>query len=123
MKREPHFEDSAAVWRLCETDLAEGYLSTLSFANLIYVMRKELTPEKVLDVLNRMKLIFHFADFSAPVLTRAAELLWLDYEDAVQCVIAEKIKADYIITRNVSDFKSSSTPVCTPKELLLLFRS
>ena len=118
MKRTPHFEDSIQVWRVCETGLAEGYLSALSFANLVYVMRKELTPRKILDVLNRMKLIFHFADFTSNTLTRAAELEWSDFEDAAQCATAEKIKADYIVTRNVLDYKSSSTPVCTPRELL-----
>lgn len=46
-KREPYFHDSSLIWKLCETNSAEGYVSSLTFANLIYVMRKELTPEKI----------------------------------------------------------------------------
>ena len=50
-KREPHFKDSAAVWKICETEQAEGYISALTFANLVYVMRKELNPDQIRDVL------------------------------------------------------------------------
>ena len=118
LKREPHFQDSAAVWKLGETDQAEGYVSALSFANLIYVMRRELTPAQIRDVLDRMKLIFRFADFPVSALTRAAELQWPDFEDAVQSVIAAEINADCIITRNVRDFKRSKVMAFTPAELL-----
>ena len=118
LKREPHFQDSATVWKLCEADQAEGYVSALSFANLVYVIRKELAPAQIQDVLERMKLIFRFADFPASALSRAAELQWPDFEDAVQSVIAEQIDADCIITRNVRDFKRSKVTAFTPAELL-----
>lgn len=118
LKREPHFRDSAAVWKLCETDQAEGYVSALSFANLVYVMRRELTPAQIQDVLDRMKLIFRFADFPASALMRAAELRWTDFEDAVQSVIAAEIDADCIVTRNVRDFKGSRVTAFTPAEIL-----
>ena len=52
-KREPHFEDSVRIWKLCETDQVEGVVSALTFANLVYVMRKELSPELIEDVLKK----------------------------------------------------------------------
>ena len=51
-------------------------------------------------------------------LTRAAELNWKDFEDAVQSVTAERVHADYIITRNVRDFSRSRVIAFTPTELL-----
>ena len=118
LKREPHFKNSATVWKLCETDRAEGFITTLSFANLVYIMRKELSPTQIQDVLNRMQLIFRIADFTASSLLQAAELQWDDFEDAVQSVIAEQINADCIITRNVRDFRNSKIIAFTPAELL-----
>ena len=41
-----------------------------------------------------------------------------DSEDAVQSVTAERIHADYIITRNVRDFSKSKVMAFTPSELL-----
>ena len=47
MDRQPHVTDSASIWKLCETGQAEGYISSLTFANLIYIMRKEINPKGI----------------------------------------------------------------------------
>lgn len=118
LKREPYWADSSAVWKLCETEQMEGYISTLTFANLVYVMRKELEPAQIGDILTRLKLIFRFADFSTADMTKAAEMAWNDFEDAVQSATAERIQADFIITRNVRDFRQSKVVAFTPSEFL-----
>ena len=117
-KREPHFHNSSLIWKLCETSSVEGYVSSLTFANLIYVMRKELDPNKIENVLQQLKLIFQLTDLSVTDITKAANLKWDDFEDAIQSVIAERIHADYIITRNVRDFIKSRITAFTPEECL-----
>lgn len=116
--REPHVQASSTIWKLCETEQAKGYVSALTFANLVYIMRKELDAEKVGEVLKKLSLIFEFVDFTASDLSKAAELSWDDFEDAVQCVTAERVHADYIVTRNVKDFAKSKVIAFTPAELL-----
>jgi predicted nucleic acid-binding protein len=116
--RPPHWQASAAVWKLCETERAEGYISALTFANLVYVLRKELRPPETEDLLKKLRLIFRMADLNASDLTKAAELCWEDFEDAVQAATAERIMADHIITRNVRDFQGSKVPALTPAELI-----
>ena len=118
LNRPDFVKDSAMIWKLCETEQMKGYVSTLTFANLLYIMRKQLDPEKIEDVFHKLNLIFEFADFSVSDLTHAAELNWKDFEDAVQSVTAERIHADYIITRNVRDFSKSRVMAFTPSELL-----
>lgn len=103
---------------MCETEKAKGYVSALTFANLVYIMRKELEPKKIRETLDAMSLIFEFADFNVSDLTRAAELEWDDFEDAVQSVTAERVHADYIITRNVRDFAKSEVMAFTPSEMI-----
>ncbi|MDE5910000.1 MAG: PIN domain-containing protein [Lachnospiraceae bacterium] len=117
-KREPHFHDSSLIWKLCETNSAEGYISSLTIANIIYVMRKELDPDKIESVLRQLKLIFQLTDLSVSDITRAAEMKWDDFEDAVQSTIAERIHADCIITRNIRDFRAGRTVAFTPAEYL-----
>ena len=118
LNRPDYVKDSAMIWKLCETEQMKGYVSTLTFANLVYIMRKQLDPEKIEDVFHKLNLIFEFADFSVSDLTHAADLNWNDFEDAVQSVTAERIHADYIITRNVRDFSKSRVMAFTPPELL-----
>ena len=117
-KREPHWKDSAVIWKLCETEQAEGYVSALTFANLVYVMRRELDPARIRDVLEKLRLIFRFADFTAADMEKAAEMGWDDFEDAIQAATAERIMADSIITRNVRDFRNSKVIAFTPAEFI-----
>lgn len=117
--RENFVKESAMIWKLCETEQAKGYISTLSFANIMYILRKELTSDKIEEVYHKLCLIFEFADFSSSILSKAVEMNWKDFEDAVQSATAEQIHADYIITRNVRDFTKSKVVAFTPTELLM----
>ena len=117
-KREPHFGASALIWKLCETGQAQGCVSGLSIANLVYVMRRELTAGQVRDVLEKLALIFDVVDLTAADIERAAQAMWSDFEDALQSAAADRIAADYIITRNVRDFKKSRVPAITPSEYI-----
>ena len=80
----------------------KGYISTLTYANMMYVMRKQLTPDQIEEVFRKLNLIFEFADFSPAVLERAVNMKWKDFGDAVQSATAESVHADYIITRHLS---------------------
>lgn len=98
----PEFvKDSSMIWKLCETEQARGYISTLTYANMMYVMRKQMTPDQIAEIFRKLSLIFEFADFSPAVLERAVTMKWKDFEDAVQSATAEAVHADYIITRNL----------------------
>ncbi len=117
-RREPHVGDSSKVWKLCETDRVEGFVSALTSTDLVYVMRKELTPDRIHEVLKKLALIFRFTDLSVAEMTEAAEMKWNDFEDAVQSATAKRIQADCIITRNIRDYQQSAVPAFTPAEFL-----
>ena len=119
-KREPHFEDSARIWKMCETGLAKGRISALTFANLVYVMRKEFDAEKVRVVFEKLSLIFQFEDLNVTDIRTAADMRWRDFEDAIPAATAKRIRADYIITRNVKDFTDSEIPALTPSAFLAM---
>ena len=116
--RKDFVQASSLVWKLCETQQAVGYVSALTFANMVYVMRRKLDPGKIEEVLRMLSLIFEFTELAPADLIRACELQWSDFEDALQSVTAERVHADHIITRNVEDFKNSKVPAYTPAELL-----
>lgn len=117
-KREGHYRDSLFIWKLCEAGCTSGYVSALSIADIVYVLRKKLDAARTDELIKKLRLIFMFADLSGQDITAAAALRWDDYEDAVQYVAAKRIHADYIITRNVCDFLGSSIPAFTPEEFI-----
>ncbi len=118
LNRSEFVRASSMIWKLCETEQAKGYVSTLTYANMMYVMRKQLMPDQIEEVFRKLGLIFEFAEFSPSVLERAVNMKWKDFEDAVQSATAESVHADCIITRNLKDFTQSKVVAFTPTELL-----
>ena len=116
--RKPYADDSAMIWMLCESLETEGHISSLSFANMVYVLRKKLKKEMVSNLMESVSRIFRFESLDQEDLNAAASCKWEDFEDAVQFATAERIHADFIITRNKADYENSSIPVMTPKEFL-----
>ena len=68
--------------------------------------------------MDNLSLIFSIADLKADDLKKAADMEFKDYEDAVQSACAARIKANYIITRNIRDFAMSKVAAIKPTELL-----
>ena len=116
--REEFLEASSRVWKYCEVNKLTGVISALSVPNIVYILRKELDPDKTKDIIDRIMLIFDVAELKAEDLRKAAEMKTADFEDAVQMCCADRINADFIVTRNVRDFVSSPVPAVKPSELL-----
>ena len=116
--RSEFVEASSKVWKYCAVNQIEGYISALSVPNIVYIMRKELTPQKTKQLIQQITMIFKIVDLKSSDLKAAAEMFTSDYEDALQMCQANRIGADYIITRNIRDFKDSKVPALKPSELL-----
>lgn len=116
--RSEFVEDSSRVWKYCEVNQIEGYISALSVPNIVYILRKELTPQKTQQLIQQILMIFEVIDLKSFDLKNAAEMLSSDFEDAVQMCCANRIKADYIVTRNIRNFKESKVPALKPSEFL-----
>lgn len=114
----PEFvDDSLKVFKYCEANQITGCISALSIPNIVYIMRKELDNEKIKDILNTFTSLFTIVDLRESDLIKGADLDFSDYEDALQSICASRVKANYIVTRNIKDFKNSSVPAIKPSEL------
>lgn len=111
-------EKSSKIWKYCEVGKIEGYISALSIPNIVYILRKELTPQKTQQIIQQIMMIFNVVDLRSSDLKNAAEMLSNDFEDAIQMSCASRIEADYIITRNIRDFINSEVIALKPSELL-----
>ena len=116
--RKDFVDDSLKIFKLCEVKKISGYISALTIPNIVYIMRKELNSEKVKEVIQNLSLIFEIVELKSDDLKRATIIDFKDYEDAIQSVQASRIKANYIITRNVKDYNNSKVVAIKPSELL-----
>ncbi len=117
-KREGFYEDAARIMKYCEVNKITGVISALTIPNIVYIMRKKLDAQKTRDVIEKLQLIFTVADWKATDIKKALSMDFKDFEDALQSACASRIKADYIITRNIGDFVNSKVTAIKPAELL-----
>lgn len=111
-------EDALKVFKVCEINQITGCISALSIPNIVYIMCKELDRERISEILRSLTSIFTVVDLREADLLKAAELDFSDYEDALQSVCALRSKADFIVTRNLKDFRNSPVPAIKPSILL-----
>lgn len=116
--REDFAESAAQLFKLCEIGKVQGIVYALSIANIVYVMRKELERSQIEDVITKLSSIFTIADMKGDDLKKATALPIPDFEDALQSACASRVKADFIVTRNLKDFKNSKVMAIKPSELI-----
>ena len=56
-------ENSSKVFKLCETKKLDGYMSAISVPNIAYILRKELSIEKLKSIIVKLNIIFSIIDF------------------------------------------------------------
>ena len=93
-------------------------ISRRSRLQMLYIMRHELDPEKTDNIVNVFITVFKIVDLTLSHLTVGAKMRLRDFEDSLQIFTAQQIAADFIVTRNIRDFKDSKIPALTPEELL-----
>ena len=120
-RRKPHFADSHAVVVACAQGNVEGWLCAKAITDVFDIMHRHFHDnEPCLDVVRKLYKLFRVADTTAASCLQAAFSLVGDYEDAVVDETAKGIGANYIVTRNVGDFKNSTVPAITPSGLMEL---
>lgn len=116
--RKDFYNDSLTIFKLCETKKITGYISTLTIANIIYIMKKELDSAKIAKILDNLSMIFNIVDLTKNDLKYACTLDFKDYEDAIQSAQALRLELNYIITRNIKDFNNSKIMAIAPGEII-----
>ena len=64
--------------------------------------------------------VFQIVALDDQVIDRALTVSGNDFEDAIQAAAALHVTADYLVTRNTSDFASLGVPFVTPEEFLAI---
>ncbi len=123
LKRGPFYSPAAKVFRLIEENKIRGFLCSLSFPVLFYLLSRELNREKALKTLEKVRIVFRVAPVDEKVIDMSLVSDFKDFEDAVQYYSAAYVKADCIITRDKSDYKETRIPVLTPEEFLAVFEN
>ena len=116
--REPFYEDSAQMLAGIETGLITGYLAAHSVTTLFYLIQKDQSASAASAAITELLQFLKIAPINQNTIDQALNLDYRDFEDAVQMICALQCKADYLITRNLSDYQPPLVPVLKPVEFL-----
>lgn len=116
--REPFAEDAAAAVAAIEAGSLEGYIAAHTVTTLHFLLSKHLGKAKARRVLTDVLQILSVASVDEDRLRQALGMNWPDFEDAVQAACAEKVGANYLVTRDKKGFKRSAVEPLSPPELL-----
>jgi len=119
-KRNFH-QEAARLINMCVEKNISGYICAHEVTTLSYFLFKEQKDTtKVLNTITALLDVFEVIPLDQAVLRDSLLSPIADYEDAVIEVSAMKTHIDYIISRNISDFKSARIPAYTPEQFFLL---
>ena len=119
--RMPFYTFSEKVIDICHQDV-EGVIAAHSIVNMAYLLRKTLTLSEFKELILSLSEFIKIESVDVEKILRAIEDKdFKDFEDCLQLQCAINFDADYIVTRNVADFKSSKIPAITPQDFLKLY--
>lgn len=122
--REPHSREAAIIFTLIEQKKLKGFVSSLTFSNLYYVLRKIESHNKVIAKLDSISRLLTILKVDQQTIKYAISSGFTDFEDSIQYYCAHDFrKIDVIITKNIKDYKGSDIPVMTPAEYLKMVSS
>lgn len=113
-------QEAAQLINMCVEKKVSGYICAHEVTTLSYFLFKEHKDKtKVINTLTALLDIFSIIPIDEYILRDSLISPIADYEDAVIEVSSMKTNLDYIISRNISDFKLSRIPTYTPKQFLI----
>jgi predicted nucleic acid-binding protein len=119
-RRQPFYEDSAAMLAAAETGRLTGLVAAHSVTTLFSLLAKFGSPDTARVNTIELLSVLEVAPVDGHVLEQALALPYRDLEDAVQMAAARQAGADYLVTRDRAGYAAGPLPALAPAELLAL---
>jgi predicted nucleic acid-binding protein len=115
LRREPFLANASRVFNACEAGKIHGAIAWHSLANAHYVADDGKRALKFFeDLLSFVEVVGGGTELALEAIRSG----FSDFEDALQSVCAKQFEADFIVTRNVKDYKLSPIKAVSPAEFI-----
>jgi len=123
LERQPFSEHAAYLLSKVERSEIDGLLCATTITTIYYLLSKNLEKKKAAKSIDSLMALFEIAPVNRLVIENALNSKFTDFEDSVLHESARHAGAEYIVTRNIRDFKNAKIPVYTPIELLSILQA
>lgn len=118
-QRQPFYQEAADLFSLADKKIIELSVSSLTIANTSYILLKQMNGKKAKAILRKLRLIVKVLPLDDKIIGLALnDEMFTDFEDALQYFTALENGKDFIITRNLKDFKNSRIPTITANQFM-----
>ncbi len=123
LDRQPFSEYASHLMSKVERSEINGFLCATTVTTIHYLLSKNLSKQQAMISINSIMALFEVASVNRLVIENALKSKFTDFEDSVLHESARHAGADYIITRNIKDFKDTTIPAFVPAEFLNMLES
>jgi hypothetical protein len=117
--REPFRESAEQIFMLAANQLQDMYITAGSATDIYYLIKKHLhNTEQSKNTMSKLYQLFGILDVTANDCQDALLSNMNDYEDAVVSCCAKRNQMDYIVTRNIKDYKQSKVKALLPDDFV-----
>ncbi len=119
-QRQPFVIASAQALNTVTQGQVQGYVSGHAVTNIFYILRRQIGGEAARNLLSKLLQHLQVASVTDEVIRQALQSQITDFEDAVTSAAANMANLEVIVTRNISDFATSSVSAMLPEEFLAM---
>jgi predicted nucleic acid-binding protein len=116
--RLPHFNYAAELFSLADENSIKLYVSSLTFANVNYILSRQLSAVQVRKMLLKFKTIITVLSVNDKIIELALASDFHDFEDAIQYNTAIENGINILLTRNLKDFKKAEISILTAQQFI-----
>lgn len=123
LKRQEFHKQAEVLFDLSAKKEIDLYTTPVAISNAFYIINDVNKRKDSKTLIINLRKLIGILSMDAYEIDNAATSRIKDFEDALQyhCCIRNGI--DYIVTRNIGDYKSSDIPVSDPKEFLVIYQA
>jgi predicted nucleic acid-binding protein len=123
LEREPHAGPAAQLLSLVDGGHLEGFMCVTTVTTVHYLASEARGAKRAVSLVATLLDVVQVAPVDREVVSKALELRFADFEDAVVHEAAALVGATAIVTRNGRDFHGATIAVFDPTEMLAAVRA
>lgn len=121
--RKPFSKHAIEIFKNAELKKAELFTSSHSIATTHYLLKKYVDEKTLRSIMLNLLELVQVIHVDLDITKKSLLSNHKDFEDAIQILCASSISnMNYIVTRNIKEFKTSEIEVLTPDEMCLRFK-
>ena len=117
LEREPYTESARKIVLGCKQKKLTGCIAAHTVSNMFFILRKTYSVEDRRTILKDICKLFDVEGIDRLKIIQALDNSdFKDFEDCLQMQCAKSFRADYILTRNLADYRDSEIACISPEE-------